>query len=77
MPPGADFPAQLVQGLKQRLAGSPPEAMARVTLYVNTTRMKRRIVEIFVAGGASFLPRIRNRRRRREPRRRTADTSLS
>ncbi|RUS59564.1 double-strand break repair protein AddB [Pseudorhodobacter sp. E13] len=59
MPPGADFPAQLVQGLKSRMAGQPPEAMARVTLYVNTTRMKRRITEIFVAGGASFLPRIR------------------
>ncbi len=59
MPPGADFPAQLVSGLKQRLAGQPPEAMARVTLYVNTARMRRRITDLFVADGAGFLPRIR------------------
>lgn len=59
LPPGADFPAQLVAGLKRRLVGQPPEAMARVVLYVNTTRMRRRIIELFVAQGASFLPRIR------------------
>jgi ATP-dependent helicase/nuclease subunit B len=58
LPPGADFPAQLVAGLKQRLIGEPPEAMARVTLYVNTTRMQRRIRELFIAQGASFLPRL-------------------
>jgi len=59
LPPGADFPAQLVAGLKGRLSHQPPEAMARVTLYVNTTRMQRRITELFVAQGAGFLPRIR------------------
>ncbi|MGB3280997.1 MAG: double-strand break repair protein AddB, partial [Pseudorhodobacter sp.] len=59
LPPGVDFPAQLVAGLKRRLHDAPPEAMARVTLYVNTTRMRRRITELFVAGGAGFLPRIR------------------
>lgn len=59
LPPGADFPAQLVAGLRQRLKDKPPEAMARVTLYVNTTRMRRRITDLFVAQGASFLPRIR------------------
>jgi ATP-dependent helicase/nuclease subunit B len=59
LPPGADFPAQLVAGLIQRMADQPPEAMARVTLYVNTTRMARRVTALFVARGAGFLPRIR------------------
>lgn len=59
LPPGADFPAELVAGLRERLAGQPPEAMARVRLFVNTQRMRRRIVEIFSASGAGFLPRIR------------------
>jgi ATP-dependent helicase/nuclease subunit B len=58
MPPGADFPAYLVAGLRRRLAGQPPEAMAQVDLIVNTARMRRRIVDLFVAGGAGILPRI-------------------
>lgn len=58
LPSGTDFPALLVAGLKRRLQDQPPEAMARVTLFVNTTRMKRRITALFVAQGASFLPRI-------------------
>ena len=56
--PGVDFPAALVDGLMQRMAGRPPEAMARVTVFVNTTRMRRRIVELMSANGAQFLPRI-------------------
>ncbi len=59
LPPGADFPAELVRGLRDRLAGGPPEAMARVQLFVNTRRMARRITEILTASGAGFLPRIR------------------
>lgn len=59
LPPGVDFPAELVAGLRARLAGQPPEAMARVRLYVNTQRMRRRIVELMSAEGAAFLPRIR------------------
>ena len=59
LPPGTDFPAALVAGLRHRMAESPPEAMARVTLYVNTTRMQRRITALFIAQGAAFLPRIR------------------
>ncbi len=59
LPAGADFPAELVRGLQERLAGQPPEAMAAVQLYVNTSRMRRRIVDLFCANGASFLPRIR------------------
>ena len=58
LPPGADFPAHLVAGLQQRMAGHPPEAMARVKLYVNTARMRRRIVELFCKAGSAFLPQI-------------------
>ena len=42
LPPGVDFPAELVAGLRARLQGQPPEAMARVEIYVNTRRMARR-----------------------------------
>ena len=59
LPPGADFPAELVRGLRERLENSPPEAMANVQLYVNTSRMRRRIVDLFCQSGAGFLPRIR------------------
>lgn len=59
LPPGADFPAELVRGLKARLADAPPEAMAQVQVFVNTQRMRRRIIDLFSAEGASFLPRIR------------------
>ncbi|MGJ8627178.1 MAG: double-strand break repair protein AddB [Sulfitobacter sp.] len=57
--PGVDFPAALVKGLKDRLDGHPPEAMARVDLIVNTNRMARRLRDIFDAGPSGFLPRIR------------------
>ncbi|MBE3640328.1 double-strand break repair protein AddB, partial [Mangrovicoccus algicola] len=57
--PGQDFPAALVAGLRQRLDGQPPEAIARVTVYVNTQRMKRRIEDLFHASGPGFLPRLR------------------
>lgn len=59
LPPGADFPALLVAGLRQRMGGQPPEAMAAVQLYVNTPRMRRRITELLTSEGAAFLPRIR------------------
>jgi double-strand break repair protein AddB len=58
LPPGVDFPQALVDGLRARVQG-PPEAMARVELYVNTTRMARRLREIFDRGTPGFLPRIR------------------
>lgn len=59
LPPGADFPAELVRGLREKLVGKPPEAMAEVQLFVNTSRMRRRIIDLFCANGASFLPQIR------------------
>lgn len=59
LPPGVDFPKALVDGLRARMADQPPEAMARVTLYLTTKRMSRRVVQIFAEAGAGFLPRIR------------------
>ncbi len=57
--PGCDFPNTLVMGLQSRMAGRAPQDMASVTLFVNTARMRRRIVDIFTAEGASFLPKLR------------------
>ncbi|MFN4100772.1 MAG: PD-(D/E)XK nuclease family protein [Pararhodobacter sp.] len=57
--PGADFPADLARGLRDRLAGQPPEAMARTELLVNTARMQARLREALMAQGPGFLPRIR------------------
>lgn len=59
LPPGADFATELVLGLKERMAGQPPEAMARVELFLNTRRMLRRVEAVFDSLGAGFLPRIR------------------
>ena len=59
LPPGVDFPRALVDGLQSRLAGKPPEAMGKVTVYLNSARMQRRVKEIFAAKGAMILPRLR------------------
>lgn len=58
MPPGADFPAELVAGLRAMHAGHPPEALARVRLIVNTRRMARRVRDLFDAGPPCLPPRI-------------------
>ncbi|WP_353473462.1 double-strand break repair protein AddB [Salipiger sp. H15] len=57
--PGIDFPAALVAGLRDRMAGRPPEEMAKVELILNTSRMARRVKAIFDSGPATLLPRIR------------------
>jgi double-strand break repair protein AddB len=59
LPPGADFAADLLHGLRTHLHGQPPEAMARVELYVGTERMARRLRALFDQGPACLLPRIR------------------
>lgn len=58
LPPGVDFPAELVAGLLDLVKGKPPEALARVTLILNTQRMRRRVIECLQARGALLLPRI-------------------
>jgi len=59
LPPGADFARDVVDGLTRRMQGQPAEALARVTLLVNTRRMQRRVAGIFALGPARLLPRIR------------------
>lgn len=59
LPPGADFPRALVEGLLARMAGQPPEAMAPVTLYLNTSRMRRRVQAILSECGPRLLPKLR------------------
>jgi double-strand break repair protein AddB len=58
-PLGSDFCAALVAGLDHMLADQPPEAIARVTLYVANARMDRRLRALYLARGAGFLPRIK------------------
>ncbi|WP_136636077.1 double-strand break repair protein AddB [Pseudooceanicola onchidii] len=58
LPPGADFPRLLVEGLIARTSHLPPEALGRVTLIVNTRRMARRIRSLFDEGPARLLPRV-------------------
>lgn len=58
LPPGVDFPAELVRRLTDAHADQPPEALARVRLIVNTSRMARRITDLFAHGPARLLPRI-------------------
>ena len=58
-PPGVDFARGLVDGLVARTAHMTPTDLARVEIYVNTTRMQRRIRAVFDAGPARLLPRIR------------------
>lgn len=59
LPPGVDFPKALIDGLLDRCKNRPPEYLASVEIYVNTRRMQRRIREIFDAGPARLLPRLR------------------
>lgn len=59
LPPGVDFAQALVAGLRARLDGQPPETMGRVTLYLNTSRMRRRVVEAFMEARPGLLPRLR------------------
>ncbi len=59
VPPGVDFPIALIEGLRRRMRGQPPEAVARVELFVNTRVMHRRLKALFMQGPATLLPRIR------------------
>lgn len=59
VPNGVDFPKSLVDGLIHRMNGRPPHDMASVEIIVNTRRMARRMRELFDAGPALLLPRIR------------------
>lgn len=58
VPCGVDFPRALVEGLRSRSQGRPPEELARAELIVNTSRMARRVRALFDEGPALLLPRL-------------------
>jgi len=59
MQPGADFGTALVQGLEVLLRDAAPSTWAQTQIYVNTSRMRRRIQNVFANGTPRLLPQIR------------------
>ena len=59
VPPGADFPRAVRDGVLHLMQTSRPEELARVEIFVNTRRMQRRLKSLFDHGPALLLPRIR------------------
>ncbi|MEL6570478.1 MAG: double-strand break repair protein AddB [Pseudomonadota bacterium] len=57
--PGVDFTQALVDGLTPLIDPLPPEQIAKIQIFVNTSRMRRRLKEVFDAGPPRLLPRIR------------------
>ncbi len=58
LPCGVDFASAFAAGLLERLQGQPPDAAARVRVYLNSGRMRRRVTDVLTASGARFLPRL-------------------
>ena len=58
VPPGVDFPAALLKGIRERLHGQPPEALARIHLVVNSQRMRRRLEQLLHSAAPCLLPSI-------------------
>lgn len=59
IPNGVDFPKALVSELTKRMSHLPPHEMAQVEIIVNTRRMARRMRDLFDAGPALLMPRVR------------------
>lgn len=59
LPPGADFAQDLIAGLMEKAGDMAPQDLARVQIFVNTSRMQRRLRDVFDQGPARLLPRIR------------------
>ena len=59
VPPGRDFAVEFVAGLRRRIAGQPPDAMANVVVFLSTRRIRQGIRDEFADGSAGFLPRLR------------------
>jgi len=58
-PLGVDLCSALISGIEDRLADAPPEAWARMEIYVANGRMQRRLHSLFMARGPGLLPRIK------------------
>ena len=59
VPIGCDFVQAFAAGLQARMAAHPPEALARIEVFVNTQRMARRLKNVLSQNGAVLLPKIR------------------
>ena len=59
LPPGVDFPRAFVAGCLDRWRDTAPEQVARVTIFLNSERMRRAVSDAFSASGARLLPRLR------------------
>ena len=59
LPPGADFAQDLIAGLTEMAGNMPPQDFAKIQIFVNTSRMQRRIRDVFDAGPPRLLPKIR------------------
>lgn len=59
LPPGVDFAGEFVRGFLDRMTGQPPEAVARVTIYANSTRTLTALQAAFDGHGPLLLPRLR------------------
>lgn len=59
LPPGVDFGARFMDGLRARMTDAAPAEWARAEIYVNTERTRRRIEALFETGPVALLPRIR------------------
>ncbi|MEJ6396617.1 double-strand break repair protein AddB [Yoonia sp. 208BN28-4] len=57
VPPGVDFAQAVIDGLTTR-SDANPEAFARTRIFVNTSRMQRRMRDLFDAGPPRLLPRV-------------------
>lgn len=58
LPPGTDFAHEFVAGFLDRMAGRPPEEMARVTIYANASRTLAEMKCAFDLRGPLLLPRL-------------------
>lgn len=58
LPPGVDFAAEFVRGFLDRMAGQPPEAIARATIFANSSRTLTAIRSAFDRHGPLLLPRL-------------------
>ncbi len=57
-PFGCDFLADFLTHLHQRLKNQPPEAMADIDIFVNSSPLKNRLQTMLYENNTGFLPRI-------------------
>ena len=58
LPPGADFPKALVDGVCAHFKDIPPHHMAQAHIILNTERMLRRVKKLFSEKPNIFHPKL-------------------